>query len=272
MEVTTKVKRVVKTGHGCTGRFSLKNKLLQMIRDILPQHHFARGVSILAGGTLGSQLLTVAATPIITRLYSPEDFGVLAVYGGLLAIFGVLSTMRYSLAIPLPDEDNESVNIIALCILLLTGTTLLCSLIILFFARPISVSLGVPNIQPYLWLLPIGILSTGLFQVFNYWSIRKKTFSMIAASSLKQSVATIVIRLGASSFGAVSLLISQVTGQIISSYSLARPVLNQSIFKEVKWSKVKEVAMRHRKFPLFSTSASLFSITGMQLPALMLAS
>jgi hypothetical protein len=45
------------------------------IRRLLPRNAFARGVSVLVGGTAGAQVLMVPAAPVLTRLYSPEDFG-----------------------------------------------------------------------------------------------------------------------------------------------------------------------------------------------------
>jgi O-antigen/teichoic acid export membrane protein len=272
MEVTAKVNRLVKTGHDSIGRISLKNKLLQIIRDMLPQHHFARGVSVLAGGTLGSQLLVVAATPIITRLYSPEDFGVLAVYGGLLTLFGIISTMRYSFAIPLPAEDEDAVDIALLCLLLVSITTLLCSIPVILAAKPIALILGVPQIEGYLWLLPFGIFTTGIFQIFRFWAIRIKVFSPIATSSLRQSFTALVIRLSASSFGAGTLIASQVAGQIVGVVSIGFPILRHPRLKKTNSSNIIKIAKRYKKFPIFSTGASFLNSAGVQLPALMFAS
>src|SRR5690606_42020419 len=67
-----------------------------LVRKILPTNSFARGVSVLVGGTAGAQMILVLAAPLLTRLYSPEDFGVLAVYVGLLAIAAVVSRDRKS--------------------------------------------------------------------------------------------------------------------------------------------------------------------------------
>ena len=51
------------------------------LRRLLPKNAFARGVSVLVGGTAGAQLLTILAAPLLTRLYGPEDFGLVAVNG-----------------------------------------------------------------------------------------------------------------------------------------------------------------------------------------------
>jgi len=76
------------------------------LRRLLPKNAFVRSVSVLVGGTAGAQILLVLAAPLLTRLYTPEDFGLLAVYASLLALIGVISSLRYELAIPLPEDDG----------------------------------------------------------------------------------------------------------------------------------------------------------------------
>lgn len=65
-------------------------------------------MGVLVGGTTGAQLLAVLAAPLLTRLYTPEDFGLLAVYASLLGLIAVIASLRYELAIPLPTDDTEA--------------------------------------------------------------------------------------------------------------------------------------------------------------------
>lgn len=75
---------------------------------------FLRSVTVLAGGTAAAQLLMVLLLPVLTRLYSPQDFNTLSVYLGLLSIFSVVATLRFELAISLPEEDGEAAHLLAL--------------------------------------------------------------------------------------------------------------------------------------------------------------
>ena len=75
------------------------------------------GVSLLVGGTAGAQVLTVLAAPLLTRLYSSEDFGFLSVYTSLLALIGVISSLRYELAIPLLEDDGEAAKVAVLSLI-----------------------------------------------------------------------------------------------------------------------------------------------------------
>jgi len=109
------------------------------LRALLPKNAFARGVSVLVGGTAGAQVLTVLAAPLLTRLYSPEDFGLLAVSASLLALIGVISSLRYELAIPLPEA-----NVAALSLILVGLRALLTGVLVWQLGAAIADLLGVP--------------------------------------------------------------------------------------------------------------------------------
>ena len=67
-------------------------------------------VAKLAGGTAVSRLVVLMAAPLLTRIYTPDDFGVLAVYGSIVNIAVVLSSLRFEFAIPLPEQEDVTAN------------------------------------------------------------------------------------------------------------------------------------------------------------------
>lgn len=178
------------------------------LRRLLPKNTFARSVSVLVGGTFSAQLLLVLTAPLLTRLYSPEDFGLLAVYASLLALIGVISSLRYELAIPLPEDDGEAANVAVLCLILVVISTILTGVLVLLMGSAIAAALGVPTLAGYLWLLPVGVLLTGFYSVFNYWAVRTKRFTTIAGTKLRQAIATLAIQLAAFKLGGIALLLS----------------------------------------------------------------
>lgn len=247
------------------------NQSKSIIHSLLPKSGFARGVGVLVGGTAGAQILLVLAAPVLTRLYTPEDFGLLAVYASLLALIGVLASLRYELAIPLPEDDQEAANVAVLCLVLVAVSSLLTGLLVAFLGQPIAHTLGVPQLADYLWLLPVGVLLNGVYNVFNYWSIRTKRFTTIAGTKLRQAVATLAIQLTAFKLGGIALLVAQIAGQGVGTTSLARPALSKPEFKQVSSEGIKQVAIRYQRFPKFSTWASLVNTAGHQLPPILFA-
>jgi O-antigen/teichoic acid export membrane protein len=241
------------------------------LRRLLPKNTFARGVSVLVGGTAGAQLLTVLAAPLLTRLYSPEDFGLLAVYGSLLALIGVISSLRYELAIPLPEDDGEAANVAVLSLILVGISALLSGVLVLLLGHAIADALGVPALAGYFWLLPVGVLLGGAYSVFNYWSVRTKRFGTIAGTKLSQALATVAIQLAGFKLGGIALLYAQVAGQSVGTTSLGGWALANPGFRQVSWSGIKKAAVRYRRFPIFSTWAGFANTAGLQLPPMLFA-
>lgn len=246
-------------------------KAKSVIRGLLPKNAFARGVSVLVGGTASAQVLTILAAPLLTRLYTPEDFGLLAVYASLLALIGVISSLRYELAIPLPEDDAEAANVAVLSLILVGISSLLTTLLVVMLSQPIATTLGVPALANYLWLLPVGVLLAGAYNVFNYWSIRTKRFTTIAGTKLRQALATIAIQLAAFKLGGIALLFGQVAGQSVGTASLGRPALASAGFRQVSWRGIAKAAGRYRRFPIFSTWDALINTASHQLPYLLFA-
>lgn len=238
---------------------------------LLPKNSFARGVSVIVGGTASAQILLVLVMPILTRLYTPEDFGLLAVYTSLLALIGVISSLRYELAIPLPENDIAAANVAALSLLLVVVSTLLTTIFLLILGTSIAELLGAPMFTNYLWLLPVGVFLSGSYTVFNYWSVRTKRFGAIARTKLTQAITSLVIQLATFKLGGIGLLLGQVAGQSAGTTNLARLALAMTAFKQFSWVGIKEVAVRYKRFPIFSTWSGFANAAGAQLPPIMFA-
>jgi O-antigen/teichoic acid export membrane protein len=84
---------------------------------------FATDVLKLVTGTTLAQVITVLASPVITRLYGPEAFGFLAVFTSITSIIGVVACMRYELAIMLPKTDEEAANLLGLSLPRVAGVS-----------------------------------------------------------------------------------------------------------------------------------------------------
>lgn len=240
------------------------------IKNLLPKNTFARGVSILVGGTAGAQLLAVLAAPILTRLYSPEDFGLLAVYASLLGLIGVVASLRYGLAIPLPQSDEEAAHLLVLSLLIVLGMTVLAAIAMAVFGSSIANALGVPALTDYLWLLPLGVLLGGVYSVFNYWAVRTKSFTTIAGTKIRQAVVSIVIQLTAFKLGGIALLFAQVAGQSVGTTTLILPALKRNIFAGVNRMGILKCFSRYKKIGFFSSLSGLLNTASTQIPVLIL--
>ena len=75
---------------------------------------FSKNSLLLIGGTAISQLIPIGISPLLTRIYTPKEFGVLALFVSIAKIISVFSTGRYEPAIVLPKKDKEALNLMAI--------------------------------------------------------------------------------------------------------------------------------------------------------------
>ena len=149
------------------------------MRKKLNLNEFNRNVVTVMTGTTIAQAIPIAIMPILTRLYTPEEFGIFALYVAIASIFGVIATARYELAIMLPKKDSEAANLFNLSIIITFIISLFTLLFVLIFHQPLINLIGNPEIGKWLYFIPLTVLFTGLYQTLNYWSSRKKNFLIL---------------------------------------------------------------------------------------------
>jgi len=249
--------------------------LRQIIRQNIPNGSLVRGVSVIASGTVMGQIIQVLATPILTRIYSPNEFGELGVFVGLLVPITVIACLRFEMAIPLPKRDGAAFQIVGLALLSLIIMTALTTIMGLGFGKYLlgKVSNGV--LSGIYWLLPIGVFLGGLYQLSSLWAIRKKAFSVIATTRVQQGVGAVAIQagLGALSFGTVGLAAGQVAGQALGLQRLTGNLIKdyRKNLGKIGWRGVKWALKRYSRFLKYDTFAALLNNSGAQVPAILLA-
>jgi len=254
-----------------TGMRSSLDSLMQRLRS----GSFLGNVLILAGGTGIAQLLVVLATPILTRIYSPAEFGVLTVFISALGLMVVVAGLRYEIAIPLPASDAVAINLTALSGLALLSTSGLAALGVFFFGAALAQRLSVPELTPYLWLFPVGMFMGGGFQALSYWHIREKRFKQLTQAKISQSSSMVAgqLLMGWMQAGAVGLVGGYVLGRIVAGGLLLYFFVRRSrtLLAEISVATIKQAAARYRRFPLISSWSALLNQGGLQAAPLLFA-
>lgn len=249
---------------------------LHIVNWIFPQKDFNRNTVILVSSTAFGQGIGILIIPILTRLYSPEDFGVLAIYTSSLSMLLALSSMRYEWAIPIAKDEESVAHLLILCLFILIGFTFLVGFAIWLAQGKIRQWGYLSPIQPYLLLLPIGILGAGIYQILNAWAVRERDFTALAKTKIRQSLTGSVIQLvlGFSKQGPLGLLLGNLLSQTVGSETLAVILWrkNKPILRKIKMAGIRYVAYYYYKFPLFSTGSNFLNMAGLQLMPILLAS
>ncbi|MCF8011595.1 MAG: oligosaccharide flippase family protein [Clostridiales bacterium] len=251
-------------------------KLKNMINTCLPTGTFVRNVIVLVTGATFAQAIGILVAPILTRLYTPENFGVFSLYASILGIVAVVACLRYELAIVLPEKDKDAANLLVLSI-----TTCLCMAVIIFilvalFRNVVANLLSAPELAPWLWFLPLSLIAVGLFQAFNYWSTRRKHFRRLAARNITERTATAGVQVGSGAIlnlGSGGLISGVILGHLIATVRLAWQIWKDEgklLKSYIKISNIKRMLIRHKKFPLYSSWSGLLNTASTMLPALLL--
>lgn len=225
-------------------------------------------------GTALAQALPIAVSPILTRLYSPEEFGRFALYMAIAMLASVLVTGRYELAILLPRHDKDALHIAALAMALSTVISAMLLLVVFFFSQPIASFLGDSALAPWLYWVPASTLLLGMYQSLNYWSNRKGQYKRMAISRTMQSGSAALAQLGGgyAGSGAVGLMGGQITGQVLATSVLARLIWREDkgLIRTLSPLRCMALAKKYIKFPKYLIVAHGFNTASGQMPVLLL--
>jgi|LFRM01.1.fsa_nt_gb O-antigen/teichoic acid export membrane protein len=251
-----------------------KNAYTARLFNYIVNNPLYRGVLVLGSGTAVAQLIGIVTAPIITRLYTPSDMGVLAVYSSILAIFGVGATLRYEFAYALPRENEDAINLFGLSLILLCITTVGFALILLFGRDLLMNTFDLGALEHYIWFLLIGFFGMGLYTMLNYWAVRQRDYGRITYTKINQGAGGSVckILLGILSFGPLGLILGHIVSQIAGITTLARAMWKKERerFKAISLSRMLSVAKTYKSFPIFAFPASIVNTLSLELPALVL--
>lgn len=245
-----------------------------MIGKLKPRSEFSRNVLTLITGTTIAQLISIGISPILTRLYSPENFGIFALYLSIATLISTIATGRYELAIMLPKKNEYAINLVMLSIIVSFVVSLL-SLLIIFIFNPIIIDLlKHPELADWIYLVPLTVFLTGLYQSFNYWNNRRKHYKQLAINNVIQSstAAGTNIGMGLTGFEHAGLIVGQIVGQSLATYRLGKVIWHQDQTEIQKIKKITILALmkKYINFPKKSSIGAFFNVLSYQVEILLL--
>ncbi|MGE4491677.1 MAG: lipopolysaccharide biosynthesis protein [Syntrophotalea sp.] len=254
----------VKIGSGVFQRFWKKH---------FRKGSFLRNLSIVMSGTAIAQLIGFALMPVISRLFSPTDFGVFGSYNSVLGVITAIVTLQYTQAIMLPRGKIEALNLFFAACISVAAITVLC-LLTGIVAPDIIRNLIKVEAWWFVPLLAISALAFGLHQTLQAWCVRIKAFAETSRAQIVQSLASVSIWLmsGLLQAGAVGLILGSVVSQFIASlklWNVFKKDLDQAGYF-FHWHNVKATSLEYRDFPLYSAPQNLMNALSQGLPVLLL--
>lgn len=233
-----------------------------------------RHVSLIAGGTVIAQTVGILTMPIISRIYSPSDYGIMAIYTSVIAILQVPSGFLYHLAIPFPKNERYAKALIVLSLGLQILFVSILALLLFVAGKFLLARLAMSELIPYRPLIPLGLLITGVYIMLTQWAIREKFFTTIARTKITQSLSGAVTKivLGLLGIRPLGLLIGTIVAQGGGIITLLRSLLKKGGIPHPEKGDIRRAALQYRKFPMYSTWSALLNTLGGKLIPLLLVS
>ncbi|MCO4291249.1 oligosaccharide flippase family protein [Solitalea sp. MAHUQ-68] len=245
---------------------------MYLIKKLSKGSQFSKNFLTLLSGTAISQAIPVLISPILTRLYTPENIGVFAIYFSASNVLSILVSGRYELAILLPKEDYQAKLLVWLSTLL---TFIICGIFLLLlflFKEPIAGLFNLSKTSNLIYILPFLTLTTSIFQIVSYWLNRKNDYATMATAKVWQSTGMAFVQITFSFLGDIGLIAGRLIGQIASTiYSLPQ-LLKRNRWKKLKFdiTELKQTAVEYADFPKYSMPNNFINNMSSNLPVFLL--
>lgn len=218
-----------------------------------------KNIVYLLGGTGIAQVFTFAISPILTRLYTPKDFGILGVVLAASSIIAVVAHLRLNLAIALASSIEKAKIILKLSMILTLMISFFSSLGIYIYSQ-------IAGNQDYTWLI-IGfiflfsVLNSNI-DILNYWQSYRGRHKQSARNSVIRSTTTGIFQIVFSMFTPLGLIIGGLVGASASVFMYIKEIFKvgeNKIQAHVNLKIIKDTMKENKSFPLYSMPQGLLA-------------
>jgi O-antigen/teichoic acid export membrane protein len=235
---------------------------------------FARNAFTLTLGTSIAQAFPMLFYPILGRIFTPAEFGLLATLTSITSILSVLATGRYENSILIANTKQDAANIIGLTLLLSFLILLISFIVLLLFSGQVVGWLNEPGLKKWLFICPISAFAIIIFGCYNEWCIRCKYFISLSWNKITNSASTTLSKVLFGFLKIISngLVIGDLIGRIISAGGCVFQALqkDKTEFLQMSFKRMLLLAKRFKEFPKFSLPAQLLNTIGGSLPVLLI--
>src|SRR5882757_5339523 len=229
-----------------------------------------RGVSSIVAGSVVGQAMVMLAYPLLTRLYTPAEFGLLTVFASVVGMVSVVSAGALESAVVIPARDREAAavawaGLVSVCVVAaLTG---IAGIIV---AAPLSGLLGVPALAGYWWLVSVTVLVMGSYLVLSEWMVRDRSYGALGRRNLYQGIGQVGTQLGMGVAGMrpEGLLLGLGVGRLLALGGLTS---RGGLLRQPRpaWADLVAAVRRFRRFPLLAMPSMLVNSAGLEIPLLL---
>ncbi|PSK80413.1 O-antigen/teichoic acid export membrane protein [Limimaricola soesokkakensis] len=234
-----------------------------------------RNVLAVASGTAVAQIVVFAFSPLITRIYSPEAFGLQGVFLSLISILSPIVALRYPMAIVTAISECEAAKLARLSFLIAVGMSSLLGLALIAGGRPLLQIVGAEGLGSLIYFLPLALIAVALQDVANFRAARLSAFRIIGAVAVAQAFIVNLARVGGG-------LASPLASTLVTVTSLA-PAVQAIMLRSgvgsmrhpaprISRTDLADLLKRHRDFPIYRMPTDVLNAGSQVVPVILLAS
>lgn len=230
---------------------------------------FVKSVTTLMTGTVLGQAITLMASPFLTRIYTPAEFGIFALFMAFVTTIAPGVTGRYEVALLLPRRQNDSMHIFGVAIWFGMAMVLISLIALVIFKYPILTWLNAMELNNLVYLVPIMLLATGFYNLGIGYSNRIGNYKVLAKSKVVQAIAIVSLNItfGLLGAGFLGLFLGNFIGVLAALSYLIYSQRNYFTGLDLSWSRKKTYfARRYIRYPTYNASASIVDGLTLALP------
>ncbi|MFP8782866.1 lipopolysaccharide biosynthesis protein [Planococcus plakortidis] len=227
-------------------------------------NNFFKNLLILISGSTLAQLITILISPILTRIYSPEEFGEFAIFMAIISILTVVITLRFEIAIISPQKDEDAASILYLSIFLTSIISCIIFIALIILNKLQLINFWTSNASVYIFLIPFSMLLLGTYNSLRYWNIRKQNYFRTTRSQLGNSVSTNIsqVTIGFLNILQSGLVLGKVIGLIVSGFIIGLQFLKEDYRftkKSINFIDIKRNFINYYQYPLYNVPQALLN-------------
>ena len=234
---------------------------------------FLKNILVVMAGSGAAQVISMALVPVISRLFSPAEFGVSGSFAAVSGVIAAAVTLEYSQAIMLPKEKEDALGLLGVSLLSTAVVACLTLVTCLVAPRLMNGLMNTAGVLP-LVLLVLATLISGTNYAWQAWAVRVKAFKRTSTSQAVRSLCGkgATIGFGLVGAGAPGLILGNIVGNAAASITVFR-VLRPDLAllrRHVTAGSMLKLAKEYRDFPVYSASQALINALSGGLPVLLL--
>lgn len=237
----------------------------------------AANIRTLTFGAIQAQALLIIASPLLTRLYSPEQFGYLALFTSLSTVLAMAMSGSYERGILVVKEEAEAASLFRLAMTISVSLAVVLTLLLTQVGPAIARVIGKPGFLIWLYFVPAAAMLTAHYQILLCVGNRKQQYVPIARAQVWQSASAISAQLVAAAGGYLTLgfLAGFVLGRLICvlRLTIGLKALGNELIGNISGAvpSLRSTARKHWRFPVFNSSTGLLDVMSMQAAVLIAA-